>query len=195
MLTTNQKPDTVTFVAVLTGCSHSGLVDKAIALFNSMESTYGFTPFAEHYTCLIDALGRAGRLVEVESLMDTMPYKDDPIVWEVLLAACVVHNNAELGECASKHLFRLDPKNPSPYVLLSNIYASLGRHGDASAVRALMSSRGVVKGRGYSWVDHKDGALAFMVADDLGTNAGEFPVSSGHDYTSGEGHRKETCAG
>jgi hypothetical protein len=57
-----------------------------------------------------------------------------------------------------------------------------------------MSSRGVVKGRGYSWVDHKDGALAFMVADDLGTNAGEFSVSSGH-YTSGEGHRKGTCAG
>jgi pentatricopeptide repeat protein len=114
MLTTNQKPDTVTFVAVLTGCSHSGLVDKAIAFFNSMESTYGFTPFAEHYTCLIDALGRAGRLVEVESLIDKMPYKDDPIVWEVLLAACVVHNNAELGECASKYLFRLDPKNPSP---------------------------------------------------------------------------------
>jgi pentatricopeptide repeat protein len=178
MLTTRQKPDSVTFIAVLTGCSHSGLVDKAIAFFNSMESTYGITPLAEHYTCLIDALGRAGRLVEVESVIDKMPCKDDPIMWEVLLAACVVHNNAELGECASKHLFRLDPNNPSPYVLLSNIYASLGRHGDASAVRALMSSRGVVKGRGYSWVDHKDGALAFMVADDL--SAGEFRLSSGH---------------
>ncbi|KAK3152218.1 hypothetical protein QOZ80_2BG0156010 [Eleusine coracana subsp. coracana] len=197
MLTTKQKPDSVTFIAVLTGCSHSGLVDKAIAFFNSMESTCGITPLAEHYTCLIDALGRAGRLIEVESLIDKMSYKDDPIVWEVLLAACVVHANAELGECASKHLFRLDPKNPSPYMLLSNIYASLGRHGDASAVRALMSSRGVVKGRGYSWVDHKDGSLAFMVADDLGMDAGEFSVSSDHEYTSRitEGHQDETCVG
>jgi pentatricopeptide repeat protein len=197
MLTTKQKPDSVTFIAVLTGCSHTGLVDEAIAFFNSMESNYGITPLVEHYTCLIDALGRAGRFVEVEAVIGKMPYKDDPIVWEVLLAACVVHHNAELGECAAKHLFRLDPKNPSPYVLLSNIYASLGRHGDASAVRALMSSRGVVKGRGYSWVDHKDGARAFMVADDLGTNVGQSTTFSESEDTSGiaEVHCDETCAG
>ncbi|KAL6629115.1 hypothetical protein ACP70R_028880 [Stipagrostis hirtigluma subsp. patula] len=197
MLTTKEKPDSVTYIAVLTGCSHSGLVDKAITFFNSMESSYGITPLVEHYTCLIDALGRAGRFVEVESLIDNMPYKDDPIVWEVLLAACVVHHNAELGECAAKHLFRLDPENPSPYVLLSNIYASLGRHGDASAVRALMSGRGVVKGRGYSWVDHKDGVRAFMVADDLGADAGERAMLKDHKYTSGttEVHEQETCAG
>ena len=97
----------------------------------------------------------------------------------------------------TKHLFRLDPKNPSPYVLLSNIYASLGRHGDASAVRALMSSRGVVKGRGYSWVHQKDGARAFMVADDLGKNVGQSTMFSESEDTSGiaEVHCDETCAG
>ncbi|KAF8691154.1 hypothetical protein HU200_040266 [Digitaria exilis] len=197
MLTTKEKPDTVTFIAVLTGCSHSGLADEAIAFFNSMESNYGITPLVEHYTCLIDALGRACRFVEVEAVIDKMPYKDDPIVWEVLLAACVVHHNAELGECAAKHLFRIDPKNPSPYVLLSNIYASLGRHGDASAVRALMSSRGVVKGRGYSWVDHKDGARAFMVADDLGTNVGQSTMFSDNEDTCRitEVDTDETCVG
>ncbi|KAL6888468.1 hypothetical protein ACP4OV_009494 [Aristida adscensionis] len=197
MLTAKEKPDSVTFIAVLTGCSHYGLVDKAIAFFNSMEKSHGITPLVEHYTCLIDALGRAGRFVEVESLIDNIPCKDDPIVWEVLLSACVVHHNAELGECAAKHLFRLDANNPSPYVLLSNIYASLGRHGDASAVRALMSSRGVVKGRGYSWVDHKDGVHAFMVADDLGVNAGELTMLSDHDFASGitEMREDETCAG
>jgi len=197
MLTTKQKPDSVTFIAVLTGCSHSGLVDEAIAYFNSMESNYGIRPLVEHYTCLIDALGRAGRFAEVVAVIDKMPYKDDAILWEVLLAACVVHHNAELGEFAAKHLFRLDPKNPSPYVLLSNIYATLGRHGDASAVRALMSSRGVVKGRGYSWVNHKDGARAFMVADDLGMNVGEPTMFSDNEDTSGmtEGHLDETCAG
>ncbi|XP_024317926.1 pentatricopeptide repeat-containing protein At4g20770 [Brachypodium distachyon] len=197
MLTTEQRPDGVTFIAVLTGCSHSGLVDEAIAFFNSMESTYGITPLAEHYTCLIDGLGRAGRLVEVEALIDNMPCKDDPIVWEVLLAACAVHHNAELGECAAKHLFRLDPKNPSPYVLLSNIYASLGRHGDASGVRALMSSRGVVKGRGYSWIDHKDGVHAFMVADDLQTDGGESKMFSNKESTAGitDIHQERTSAG
>ncbi|KAJ1278039.1 hypothetical protein BS78_04G049600 [Paspalum vaginatum] len=191
MLTTKQKPDSVTFIAVLTGCSHTGLVDEAIAFFNSMENNYGITPLVEHYTCLIDALGRAGRFVEIEAVIDRMTYRDDPIVWEVLLAACVVHHNAELGEFAAKHLFRLDPKNPSPYVLLSNIYATLGRHGDASAVRTLMSSRGVLKGRGYSWVDHKDGARAFMVADDLVMDG------SDNEHTSGmtEVHQDEICVG
>jgi hypothetical protein len=126
-----------------------------------------------------------------------MPCKDDPIVWEVLLAACAVHHNAELGECAAQHLFHLDPKNPSPYVLLSNIYASLGRHGDASGVRALMISRGVVKGRGYSWIDHKDGVRAFMVADDLQTFSGESAMCSNQESTAGvtEVHQKQTCAG
>lgn len=197
MLTTKQKPDSVTFIAVLTGCSHSGLVDEAVTFFNSMESNYGITPLVEHYTCLIDALARAARFAEVEAVIGKMPYKDDPILWEVLLAACVVHHNAELGEFSAKHLFRLDPKNPSPYVLLSNIYATLGRHGDASAVRALMSSRGVVKGRGYSWVNHKDGSRAFMVADDLGTNVGERTMFSDNGDTSGmtEVHLDETCAG
>lgn len=82
-------------------------------------------------------------------------------------------------------------------MLLSNIYATLGRHGDASAVRALMSSRGVVKGRGYSWVNHKDGSRAFMVADDLGTNVGERTMFSDNGDTSGmtEVHLDETCAG
>lgn len=197
MLTTKQKPDSVTFIAVLTGCSHSGLVDEAVTFFNSMESNYGITPLVEHYTCLIDALARAARFAEVEAVIGKMPYKDDPILWEVLLAACVVHHNAELGEFSAKHLFRLDPKNPSPYVLLSNIYATLGRHGDASAVRALMSSRGVVKGRGYSWVNHKDGSRAFMVADDLGTDVGERTMFSDNGDTSGmtEVHIDETCAG
>ncbi|XBI45684.1 hypothetical protein VPH35_110125 [Triticum aestivum] len=197
MLTTEQRPDSVTFIAVLTGCSHSGLVDEAIAFFNSMESTYRITPLAEHYTCLIDGLGRAGRLVEVEALIEQMPCKDDPIVWEVLLAACAVHHNAELGECAAQHLFHLDPKNPSPYVLLSNIYASLGRHGDASGIRALMISRGVVKGRGYSWIDHKDDVRAFMVADDLQTVSGESKMFSNQESAAGvtEVHQKETCAG
>ena len=223
MLTTEQRPDSVTFISVLTGCSHSGLIDEAIAFFDCMESTYGITPLAEHYTCLIDGLGRAGRLVEVEALIDKMPCKDDPIVWEVLLASCAVHHNAELGECAAQHLFHLDPKNPSPYVLLSNIYASLGRHGDASAVRELMISRGVVKapfprprtvrelsalgtsfffrgvvkGRGYSWIDHKDGVQAFMVADDLQIFSRESAMFSNQESTAGvtEVHQKETCVG
>ncbi|XP_058105464.1 pentatricopeptide repeat-containing protein At4g20770 [Magnolia sinica] len=167
MLRREEKPDSVTFIAVLTACSHSGLVDAGIKFFDSMEKEHGIKPLVNHYTCIIDSLGRAGRFEEAEVLMDKMPYKDDPIIWEVLLSACRLHANAGLGKWAAEQLFHLDPQNPSPYVLLANIYAALGRWDDASAVRKLMSFRGIVKDPGYSWIEFKNGVQAFMVDDDL----------------------------
>ncbi|URE37219.1 PPR repeat [Musa troglodytarum] len=97
-----------------------------------------------------------------------MPCIDDPVLWEVLLSACAVHGNATLAKRAAEKLFLLDPLSSAPYVLLSNIYASLGRWDDASAVRTLLNGRGVAKDRGYSWIDNKNGVRAFMVDDDLG---------------------------
>lgn len=167
MLLTEEKPDGVTFIAVLTACSHSGLVDAGIRVFDSMEKEHGIEPLADHYTCIIDSLGRAGRFTEAEVLIEKMPYKDDPIIWEVLLSSCRVHANVTLGKQAAEHLFHLDPQNPAPYVLLANLYAALGRWDDASVVRKLMNDRGVVKDPGYSWIEFKNGVQAFMVDDDL----------------------------
>ncbi|PKA62102.1 Pentatricopeptide repeat-containing protein [Apostasia shenzhenica] len=169
MLTVREKPDSVTFVAVLTACSHSGLVGKGIEFFNLMKNDHGIEPLAEHYTCVLDAMGRAGCLREAELLLNQMTCKDDPIVWEVVLSACVVHGDEELGIRAAKELFRIDPKNSAPYVLLSNIYALNGRWEEASRVRRLMSDNGVVKDKGYSWINQKNGGVnAFMVDDCLG---------------------------
>ncbi|MQL81069.1 hypothetical protein Taro_013526 [Colocasia esculenta] len=81
MLRTEEKPDSVTFIAVLTACSHSGLVDKGMQFFNSMEKDHGILPIADHYTCIIDALGRSGRFGEIKGLIEKMPCKDDPISW------------------------------------------------------------------------------------------------------------------
>ncbi|KAJ0981289.1 hypothetical protein J5N97_009544 [Dioscorea zingiberensis] len=169
MLSTAEKPDGVTFISVLTACSHAGLIDEGIKYFNSMEE-HGIKPLADHYTCVIDSLGRAGRLMEAEVFVDKMPFKDDPIIWEVFLSACAVHGSARLGRKAAEQLFRLDPQNSAPYVLLSNIYAALGQWSDVSAVRALMTDRGIIKDRGYSWIYHKDGVTTFMVDDQGATN-------------------------
>nr|UPT49693.1 pentatricopeptide repeat protein AaPPR1180 [Agave angustifolia] len=164
MLRAKEKPDAVTFISVLTACSHSGMVDEGIKFLESMEKDYGIEPLADHYTCVIDALGRVGRLIKAEELVDRMKWKDDPIVWEVLLSSCAIHGDARLGRKAAEVLFRLDPKNSASYVLLANIYAGSGRWKEASEVRALMSDRGVVKDRGYSWIDQKKGGVrAFMV--------------------------------
>ncbi|KMZ68889.1 Pentatricopeptide repeat-containing protein [Zostera marina] len=153
----NPKPDAVTFIAALTGCSHSGLVDQGLHIFNSMEADHSIKPYVDHYTCIIDGLSRAGRFEEVKSLLDEMPYRNDPIIWEVLLSSCRVHCNTELGRVAAEQLFILDPWNSAPYTLLASIYAASGKWADALAVRKLMGSRGVVKNRGYSWLDPKDG--------------------------------------
>ena len=165
MIGSGEKPDGITFVAVLTACSHSGLVDTGIKIFNSMQQEHGVEPLVDHYTCIIDSLGRAGRLHEAEVLIDKMPCKDDPIIWEVLLSSCRVYADVSLARRAAEELFRLDPQNSAPYVLLANIYSSLGRWDDAKAVRELMSYNQVVKDPGYSWIEHKNGMQAFMVDD------------------------------
>nr|DAD43614.1 TPA_asm: hypothetical protein HUJ06_001844 [Nelumbo nucifera] len=167
MIQSGGKPDGITFISVLTACSHTDLADVALRIFNSMEQEHGVKPLADHYTCIIDSLGRAGRFNEAEILINKMPYIDDPIVWEVLLSSCRVHANINLGKLAAEQLFRIDPQNPAPYVLLSNIYASLGRWDDASAVREKMSGQQVSKYPGYSWIEFKNGVQAFMADDDL----------------------------
>ncbi|XVF30411.1 hypothetical protein REPUB_Repub16aG0054900 [Reevesia pubescens] len=156
LIASGEKPDGITFIAVLTACSHSGLVDLGVSIFNSMQSVHGLEPELDHYTCIIDCLGRAGHFHDAELLMDKMPYKDDPIVWEVLLSSCRVHSNVSLAHRAAEELFRLDPMSSTPYVLLANIYSSLGRWDDVRAVRELMSDKQIVKDPGYSWTEDKE---------------------------------------
>jgi pentatricopeptide repeat protein len=167
MVSSGEKPDGITFTAVLTACSHSGLVDLGIEIFNSMQLEHGVEPVLDHYTCIIDSLGRAGRFHEAEVLIDKVPYKDDPVLWEVLLSSCRVHANVSLAKRAAEELLRLDPQNSAPYVLLANIYSSLGRWDDVRAVRELMSDKQIIKEPGYSWIDYKNDMQTPMVDDDL----------------------------
>ncbi|KAL9456474.1 hypothetical protein AB3S75_005660 [Citrus x aurantiifolia] len=150
MIASGVKPDDITFVAILTACSHSGLVDVGVEIFNSMQLDHGVEPILDHYTCMIDCLGRAGHFHEAEMLIDEMPCKDDPVIWEVLLSSCRLHANVRLAKRAAEELFRLDPKNSAPYSLLANIYSSLGRWDDLRAVRELMSENCIVKDPAYS---------------------------------------------
>ncbi|KAK7266060.1 hypothetical protein RIF29_18700 [Crotalaria pallida] len=151
MISSGEKPDDITFIAALTACSHSSLVDEGIEIFNSMVQQFRVVPKLDHYTCIIDCLSRAGRFHEVEVILDAMPCKDDPIVWEVVLSSCRVHANLSLAKRAAEELFRLDPQNSASYVLLANMYSSMGRWDDAKVVRALMSDNQIHKEPGYSW--------------------------------------------
>lgn len=178
MIRSGEKLDSITFLAVITACSHSGLVDHGITIFNSMEAEHGVQPLSDHYTCIIDSLGRAGRFHEVETILDKMPFKDDPMVWEVLLSSCRVHDNVSLAKRAADELFRLDPKNSAPYVLLANMYSSLGRWDEAKDVREMMIEKQVVKNPGYSWLEHKKEIQGYMVDNYIDMEAHEFESAS-----------------
>lgn len=165
MQETEVKPNHITFICILSACSHTGLVDKGWQYFHSMSKCYCIVPRMEHYACMVDLLGRAGRLDEAQDFIENMPIEPGPSVWGALLGACRIHCNVELGEHAAKHLFDSVPQDAGFYVLLSNIYAAAGRWGDVVKVRTMMKDRGVKKPAGYSLIEVDNKVHAFIVGD------------------------------
>jgi pentatricopeptide repeat protein len=159
------QPDGVTLLVVLYACSHSGMIDQGIEFFNSMSKEFGVIPGQEHYACMVDLLGRAGRLNEAMELIEGMQMEPSSIVWVALLSGCRIHANVELGEHAAKQLLELNSENDGSYTLLSNIYANARRWKDVARVRSLMKNSGIRKRPGCSWVQGKKGTTTFYVAD------------------------------
>ncbi|CAN1219452.1 Pentatricopeptide repeat-containing protein At5g66520 [Linum perenne] len=153
MLRRKFRPNEITFVGVLNACAHSGDVDRAMQIFDSMERFHGIVPGVEHYGCLVHGLARAGRLEEAEELVDSMPMEPNAAVWGALLGGCRIHGNMEIGERAGKILLEMDPDNSGRYALLSNIYAKAERWDDVVNVRKLMKERGVKTIAGSSMID------------------------------------------
>ncbi|XP_039114567.1 pentatricopeptide repeat-containing protein At3g26782, mitochondrial-like [Dioscorea cayenensis subsp. rotundata] len=161
------RPDHIVFVSVLSACSHAGLIEGGWQCFNSMTREFGIVPRAEHYACMVDLLGRAGKLKEAREFIEQMPIKPDSSVWGSLLGACRIHPNVELAGLAARSLFELDSKNPGRYICLSNIYTSLGKIDEANQIRNLMRRRGVKKTDGYSVVEVKNKVYKFVVGDQM----------------------------
>ncbi|XP_057848095.2 pentatricopeptide repeat-containing protein At3g09040, mitochondrial [Cryptomeria japonica] len=146
----------ISFLSVLFACSHAGLVDDGCKYFNSLTDSYCITPTMDHYACMVDLFGRAGYLEEALYLIIKMSTKPDIVVWKCLLGACRSHKDTLLGEFVASLLFEMDQTNAAPYVLLSNIYAEVGRWDDAQRIRKLMEDRSIVKLPGCSWIEvHK----------------------------------------
>ncbi|KAK2989756.1 hypothetical protein RJ640_030249 [Escallonia rubra] len=153
MLKRNIEPNDVTFIGVLCACSHAGLVDEGRHFFVSMSRDFGIEPRIEHYGCMVDMLGRAGLIEEAYQFIKNMPVKPNAIIWRTMLASCRVHKNVEIGEKSLKHLVKLEPTHSGDYILLSNIYASVGRWEDALRVRSEMKERGIKKTPGCSLIE------------------------------------------
>ncbi|GAV73514.1 PPR domain-containing protein/PPR_2 domain-containing protein/DYW_deaminase domain-containing protein [Cephalotus follicularis] len=165
MLRQGQRPDHVTFVSLLSACSHGGLVDEGLAYYASMAKEFGFPQAIEHCVCIADLLGRSGRLSEAESFIKEMPVPPNDFVWRSLLAACKIHGNLELARKAAEHLFKLDPSDDSAYVLYSNVCATTGRWDDLEDVRREMGFKKVKKEPACSWVNMKNKVASFGMGD------------------------------
>ncbi|CAM6118093.1 unnamed protein product [Calypogeia fissa] len=165
MIADRVKPDEATLAAVLSACCHGGLLDDGRKLFLAITQDYGIEPNVVHYTCMVDLLGRAGLLEEARLFISNMPVEPNAVTWGALLGACRTYGNEELGELAAKEVFKLEPENPAPYVLLSNIYAAAGKWEKVSVVRTMMLERGVRKNPGRSWIEVDNKVHEFIVGD------------------------------
>nr|KYP44194.1 Pentatricopeptide repeat-containing protein At4g02750 family [Cajanus cajan] len=165
MLDLGLRPDHVTFVSLLSACSHGGLVDEGLAYFSSMSTEFGVPIGIEHCVCIIDLLGRAGRLAEAETFINKMPVPPNDLVWRSLLAACKIHGNLELARKAADHLFELDSSDDSAYVLYSNVCASTRRWRDVENVRKQMESHNIKKKPACSWIKLKNQVTTFGMGD------------------------------
>ncbi|KDP24314.1 hypothetical protein JCGZ_25610 [Jatropha curcas] len=162
----NVKPNHATFISVLRACAHMGLVDKGLHYFDAMLSHYGLDPQLEHYSCMVDIIGRSGRVAEALKLIQEMPFEADAVVWRTLLSICKIHGNVEIAEKAANSILQLDPQDSSAYILISNIYADAGMWGKVSEMRKIMRYSKVKKEPGCSWIELKDELHAFLVGDE-----------------------------
>ncbi|MQL86327.1 hypothetical protein Taro_018847 [Colocasia esculenta] len=172
MLEAKTQPNEVTFIALLSACGHAGLVDEGRRIFASMDRDYGVKPKIDHYGCMADILGRAGLLCEAHQFIKSMPIEPNAIVWRALLASCKVHKNVEVGEESLKQIVRLGASHSGDYILMSNIYASMGRVEDALRIRAQIRERGTEKIPGCSLIE-VGGVVHEFFADDSETCSSE----------------------
>ncbi|KAL1197330.1 Pentatricopeptide repeat-containing protein [Cardamine amara subsp. amara] len=160
------NPDDLTFLGVLTACNHSGLIHEGLRYLDQMTSSFGLKPNLKHYACVIDMLGRAGKLDEaLRVAAEEMSEEPDVGILNSLLSSCRIHQNLEMGEKFAAKLFDLEPERPENYVLLSNLYAGLEKWDDVRKVRQRMKEMSLRKDAGCSWMELNGKVYSFVVGE------------------------------
>lgn len=165
MVKTKVKPDVITFISLLCACSRSGMVTEGLEYFYTMKDKYFVTPTLKHYACVVDLLGRAGKLEDAHSFIQGMPIKPDSAIWGALLNACRIHGQVELGELAAQQIFKTDNADVRYYNLLCDLYAETGKWDEVTRLRKMMREKGFTVDPGCSWVEVKGKVHAFLTGD------------------------------
>ncbi|XP_019094439.1 PREDICTED: pentatricopeptide repeat-containing protein At3g26782, mitochondrial-like [Camelina sativa] len=148
----NLIPDEVTILSVLSGCSHSGLVEEGELIFDSLESKYGISPGRKLYACMVDLLGRAGLVEKAERLLRQARGDADCSAWSSLLQSCRIHRNESIGRRAAEVLMDLEPEDFAVYVQVSKFYFEMGDFEISRQIREIAASRELMREIGYSSV-------------------------------------------
>lgn len=164
MLRVGIEVNDITFLCVLTACSHAGLLDEGNYYFGLMRK-YNIEPKVSHYATMVDLLGRSGLLDQAKRLIEEMPIEPTAAIWGALLGASRMHKNMEMGTYAAERVFELDPFYSGTHILLANIYASAGRWSDAAKVRKIMKDSGLKKEPACSWVEIENSVHVFLAND------------------------------
>lgn len=159
------QPNEITYLGVLTACSHIGMVEEGWHLFETMVVEHGILPTREHFSCMVDLLARAGCLTEAETFIKETGFDPDITTWKTLLAACRTQGNIDIAKRTAESILNLDPLNSAALVLLCNIHASAGNWEDVAKLRNLMKQMGVQKIPGQSWIEDKDKVHVFFAED------------------------------
>lgn len=165
MIKAGVKPNEVTYIAVLSACSHAGFIEEGWEFFHSMSKDHGIVPRMEHYACMVDLLGRSGLLQNAVEFISSMPYTPGAIVWRTLLGACRVYGDTKLGKLAAEMILQQEPNDPAAHVLLSNMYASEGQWEKVGKIRQGMKEKKLVKEAGCSWIEVENNVHKFYVGD------------------------------
>ncbi|KAG2634263.1 pentatricopeptide repeat-containing protein At2g37320-like [Panicum virgatum] len=144
--------DAISFLGVLSSCRHACLVTEGRRCFRAMIE-HGIKPELDHYSCMVDLLGRAGLLDEAWDLIQTMSMPPNGVIWGSLLASCRLHGSVLIGIQAAEHRLKLEPGCAATHVQLANLYASIGCWSDVARVRKVMKERGLKTNIGCSWIE------------------------------------------
>ncbi|WOL17828.1 pentatricopeptide repeat-containing protein [Canna indica] len=165
MSTDQVEPDDVIFITVLSACAHGGFVEEGQAIYKQMLEKYGIKPRMEHYGCMVDLLGRAGKLEEAITFIQSMPVEANAVLWATLLSSCISHGASELVEFVSRRIVDLEPLRSCYQVLVSNSRALEGNWESVINARSMMHQEGLEKVPGCSSIQVGGEVHEFLVKD------------------------------
>ncbi|KAM7481816.1 hypothetical protein LguiB_006399 [Lonicera macranthoides] len=165
MVSSGVKPNSVTFVALLSGCTHAGLVSAGLKYFDRMKSDFRIEPSIAHFGCVVDLLGRAGMIEAALQFIRDMPFEANAAIWGALLNACRVHKNVKIGELAARWLINNEPWNGALYMTLLGLYSDVGKLDKVTKVKEEMKDVGCRKHPGCSLIEVNGVCYEFVVGD------------------------------